>query len=205
MSLDRTMVDMWLEQVEQLKQQGKYGEALKIANKVLTKDPSNKEALFQVADIQYRQWEITRAEKPIDFLLQGNNDDAMSFYVKGVLEMEKTHRNQAKKYLRKAVNLLEEENPEVMRCYGLCEYWSGNREGGLQYLRKAFDINDSDAEIILNLIEVLILEKKNGLAQKYIKHYHNSKEELQFFDRDGDYYDQKIRIFEEYVRTDSEE
>lgn len=32
-------------------------------------NPNNKAALYQIADIQYRNGEIDRAEKPVDFLL----------------------------------------------------------------------------------------------------------------------------------------
>ena len=119
--------------------------------------------------------------------------------------MEKTNWKEAKGFLRRAVNLLEEDNPEVMRCYGLCEYRSGNREDGMQHLKKAFSINEFDAEIILNLIEVLILEEKLQAARKYINHYYVTKKDLQFFDREGDYYDQKIRVFEEYIHSEEGE
>jgi hypothetical protein len=52
----------------------------------------------------------------------------MSYYIKGVLEMEKTHWKEAKGYFKKTLELMEQDNPEVMRCYGLCEYRAGNRE-----------------------------------------------------------------------------
>lgn len=194
-----------LEKIEQYKRDGKFEDALKLVNQELSKNPSNKEALFQVADIQYRKWEIMRAEKPIDFLLQGADTDAMSFYIKGVLEMEKTHWKEAKKYFRKTLELMDQDNPEVMRCFGLCEYWSWNREEGLSHVTKAFAANQKDAEIILNLIELTILEKEWEKAKEYIIHYKEHADELQFFDRKKVYYDDKIRIFEAYVASDHED
>ncbi len=191
-----------LARIEAYKKSWKFKEALKLVNTILSKNPSDKEALFQVADIEYRQGEIKRAEKPIDFLLKGADQDAMSHYVKGVLEMEKTHWIQAKEYFKTALQLMHEDNPEIMRCYGLCEYWSGNREDGIEYLRKALEANKFDAEIILNLIEVLILEKERVDAQKYIDHYEKYKPKLQYFDRDLSYYDDKIRIFADYVEEE---
>ncbi len=193
-----------LAKIEAYKKAWKFKDALKVVNTVLTKDPSDKEALFQVADIEYRQGEIKRAEKPIDFLLQGAKEDAMSHYVKGVLEMEKTQWVKAKEYFKTALTLMHEDNPEIMRCYGLCEYRSGNREDGIEYLRKALLANKLDAEIILNLIEVLILEKERVEAQKYIDHYEKYKPKLQYFDRDLSYYDDKIRIFADYVEEEGE-
>lgn len=191
--------------IEGYKKAGKFKEALKIVNSVLAKDPSDKEALFQVADIEYRQGEIKRAEKPIDFLLQGANQDAMSYYVKGVLEMEKTQWVKAKEYFRTALDLMHEDNPEIMRCYGLCEYWSWNRSDGIEYIRKALQANKLDAEIILNLIEVLILEKEWEDAQEYIAHFEKYKTKLQLFDRDLSYYEEKIQIFADYIESEGEE
>jgi len=42
--------------------------------------------------------------------------------------MEKNNRLEAKKYLQRALVLTEAKNHEIVRCYGLCEYWYGNRE-----------------------------------------------------------------------------
>ncbi len=194
-----------LAKIEAYKKSWKFKEALKIVNGVLAKDPSDKEALFQVADIEYRQGEIKRAEKPIDFLLKGADNDAMSHYVKWVLEMEKTQWVKAKEYFKTALSLMHEDNPEIMRCYGLCEYRSGNREDGIEYLRKALEANKLDAEIILNLIEVLILEKEWDEAQKNIDHFEKNKAKLQLFDRDLSYYEDKIRIFADYVESEGKD
>lgn len=196
--------DPIVQKIEKLKNAWKYDEALKVVNRELAKDPSNKEALFQVADIEYRKGEILRAEKPIDFLLKDASDDAMSYYIKGVLEMEKTHRVDAKKYFQKTLELMDQDNPEVLRCYGLCEYWSGNREEWLDLVTKAFKVNQHDAEIILNLVELNILEEERDDAQKYIVHYRDNIQQLQFFDRAQKYYDEKMRIFEEYVHSNDD-
>ncbi len=88
------------EALESLKAEGAWW-SLEIA-----KNPKNKDALYQVADIMYRKGEIWKAEKPINFLLDQENDDAMSWYIKWVLEMEKTNRQEAKNYMKKAMGLL---------------------------------------------------------------------------------------------------
>jgi DNA-binding SARP family transcriptional activator len=71
-----------LEEIEQLKSEGEYDKALRKVNGLLSRDPTNREALYQVADIEYRRGEITKAEKPVDFLLQSQSDDAMGWYIK---------------------------------------------------------------------------------------------------------------------------
>jgi DNA-binding SARP family transcriptional activator len=72
-----------MEDVEALKDAGKFAEALKKVNQILTKDPNNEEALLQVTDIQYRQGEISKAGKAIDFLnSKKNNGDPLGLYIK---------------------------------------------------------------------------------------------------------------------------
>ncbi len=189
-----------LEEIEALKKQGKYDEALSRVNTLLVRDPKNKEALYQVADIEYRRGDITKAEKPVDFLLDSYDEDAMWWYIKGVLEMEKTQWSIAKSYFKKAITMLDGDNPEILRCYGLCEYWSWNREQWITYLMKSYKVNEYDAEVILNLIEISILEKKVSQAKKYIKHFRTHKEKLNCFDRDISYYDEKVTLFEQFLK-----
>lgn len=195
-----TIPNMLLEEIEQLKAKWQYDKALRKVNGLLVRDPTNREALFQVADIEYRKGEISKAEKPVDFLIQSNKDDPMSWYIKWVLEMEKTNWSEAKKNFQKALDMLDQDNPEIMRCYGLCEYRSWNREEGMTYLLESHQVNALDAEVILNIIEISILEQDKKTATDYVTYYHKHKEKLQCFDRDITYYEDKILLFEEYLK-----
>jgi len=85
-----------IQRLEKLKREQRFDQALQLVNGFLVQDPKNKEALYQVADIQYRMGEISNAEKPINFILQDTDHDPMGYYIKGVLEMEKTHWSVAK-------------------------------------------------------------------------------------------------------------
>ena len=123
----------------------------------------------------------------------------MSRYIKGVLEMEKTNRQEAKQHLKKAMKLLDGENPEMLRCLAICEYRSGNREDGMRLLKQAFNTNKFDAEIILNLIELHILQHQRKHGKRYVQYYHDNKEQLQFFDKPSEQYDEKILLFTEYI------
>ncbi|MFZ2150486.1 MAG: hypothetical protein WAZ12_00030 [Candidatus Absconditicoccaceae bacterium] len=191
-----------VDEIEQLKELGKFDDAIKKINSILFRDPSNEDALLQVADIQYRRGEITKAGKAIDFLnAKKKNEDPLGLYIKGILEMEKNHRLEAKKYLQKALELTHAENHEIMRCYGLCEYRYGNREKGLGLLKDSFSINNKDAEVIYNLIELYILEHKYAKAKSMIDYYHRNHEKLQTIDKEITYYDKKITLLERFVKT----
>ena len=191
-----------VDEIEQLKELWKFDDAIKKINNILFKDPSNEDALLQVADIQYRRWEITKAWKAIDFLnAKKKNEDPLGLYIKWILEMEKNHRLEAKKYLQKALELTHAENHEIMRCYGLCEYRYGNREKWLWLLKDSFSINNKDAEVIYNLIELYILEHKYAKAKSMIDYYHRNHEKLQTIDKEITYYDKKISLLERFVKT----
>jgi len=106
--------------------------------------------------------------------------------------MEKNHRLEAKKYLQKALELTKAENHEILRCYGLCEYRYGNREKGLNLLKDAFSINNRDAEVIYNLIEIYILEHKYKKAKDLISYFYRHHDALEVIDKKIDFYDHKI-------------
>ena len=107
--------DSLIEEIEELKNQWKYDEAIKLVNSILSRDPSNEDAILQIADIQYRKGEYWKASKAVDFLnAQKNNNDPLGLYIKGVLEMEKNNRKEAKKYLLKAMDMTNASNHEII-------------------------------------------------------------------------------------------
>lgn len=157
-----------IDEIEELKELWKYDEAIRIVNSILARDPKNEDAILQIADIQYRKGEIGKADKAVDFLnAQKNNNDPLWLYIKGLLEMEKNNWKDARKYLLKAMEMTNASNHEILRCYGLCEYWYGNREKGLSFLKDAFVIDNKDAEVVYNLIQLYILEQEYKKAQKW--------------------------------------
>jgi hypothetical protein len=88
-----------------------------------------------------------------------------------------------------------------MRCYGLCEYWYWNREKWLNLLKDSFILNNKDAEVIFNLIEIYILEHKYTKAKNMIKYYYKKHNQLITIDKEIEHYDNKIWLFEEFVKT----
>jgi tetratricopeptide (TPR) repeat protein len=132
---------------------------------------------------------------------QKNNEDPLWLYIKWILEMEKNNRRYAKQYLQKALVLTNAENHERLRCYWLCEYRYGNREKWINFIRDSFSINNKDAEVIFNLIEIYILEHKYEKARNMIKYYHKNHQKLITIDKNIEHYDNRISLFEEFVKT----
>jgi len=190
-----------LEEIESLKNSWKFKQAIDLVNEILFKDPTNEEALIQVADIQYRKWELDKAGKAIDFLNQNTyNEDETWLYMKWILEMEKNNRIEAKKYFRQVLKITNFENIEALRCYGLCEYRYGNRQKWIWLVEEAFELNKNDAEIVYNLIELYLLEFKYSKANKFISYYQKNKEKLESFEKPINYYDEKINLFDSFVK-----
>lgn len=183
----------WEQKVEQYKNKGNFEKALHIIQWQLAKDPYNEKALLQVADIKYAQWSLDEAEKPVDFLLSiGSGDNAMGLYVKWVLEMERWNWRNSKDFLKKAMINSTDDNPEMMRCYALAEYQSGNIERWIEYLEKAFKVNDCDAEIIHNLVDMYLTQNDYSKVARLINHYEDNKKAIETFWRNMDFYDAHI-------------
>lgn len=192
------------DQIEDLKKDWKLQEALKLVNSILVSDPENTDALMEVSDIHYRSGQIKKANKPIDFLLaNGKEEDPIVLYCKGILEMEKTERIQARKYLRKAVEVTKFENPETIRALWMSEYWFGNREKWLDLVEDAYSMSKFDAEIIYNLTQIYTLQHNYKSANKTINFYYKNKEKLIYIDKQSAFYDRKIKIFEDFINTKS--
>ncbi len=191
-----------IDEIEELKELWKYDEAIRIVNSILARDPKNEDAILQIADIQYRKWEIGKADKAVDFLnAQKNNNDPLGLYIKWLLEMEKNNWKDARKYLLKAMEMTNASNHEILRCYGLCEYWYGNREKGLSFLKDAFVIDNKDAEVVYNLIQLYILEQEYKKAQEMISYFNKNKNSLKFVDKELDFYQTKISLFEKFIKA----
>ncbi len=197
--------DHIVSQIEECKENGKYEDAMKIVNSILIKNPMNESALLQVADIHYRQGEMQKAEKAIDFLnTTSKHNDPMPLYIKGVLEMEKNNWEEARLFFQKACELTEANNHEILRCYGLSEYRYGNRERGVKLLKDAFALFDNDPELICNLVQVYILEKRYTSAEKMIKYYYKNVDRLEIIDKSLEHYQHNIAMFHEFLKISAD-
>ena len=198
--MDRYIPEEVLDEIAGLTDEGKYDEAIEMVNRILTRDPKNEQALLLIADIQYRQWNMEWADKAVTFLNSTKKDDPLWLYVKWLLEMEKNNWKEARSYLKKAMQLTNWENHEIMRCYGLSEYRYGNREKWRDFLKKAFKQNSLDAEVVYNIIQLSILDEDYEESQEMISYYYDNHSGLKIVDKPIEWYDKKIALFEKYLK-----
>jgi len=195
--------DELLEQISRLTDSGDYDEAIKIVNKILAKDPKNEQALLMITDIQYRQWNMEWADKAVSFLNSTKKNDPLWLYVKWLLEMEKNNWKDARSYLKKAIQITNWENHEIMRCYGLSEYRYWNREKWREFLRKAFKQDSLDAEVIYNIIQLSILDEDYKESGEMILFFYDHHSELKLVDKPIEWYDKKIALLKKYLQGKS--
>ena len=188
-----------LDEISKLTESWKYAEAIEMANQILVKDPTNEQALLLVTDILYHQGNMEWADKAVSFLNSMKKDDPLWLYVKWLLEMEKNNWKDACSHLKRAMQLTNWENHEIVRCYWLSEYRYGNREKWREFLRKAFKQNCLDAEVLYNIIQLAILDEDYAEAKEMIKFFHEHHSELKLVDKPIERYDKKIALFEKFM------
>lgn len=188
-----------LDKIQELTEAWEYEEAVDMVNDILVRDPKNEQALLMITDILYRQWDMDWADKALSFLNSTKKDDPLWLYIKWLLEMEKNNWKDARTYLKKAMQLTNEENHEIIRCYWLSEYWYGNREKWRNFVRKAFRQDSLDAEVIYNIVQLSILDEDYGEAMDMIKYFHSHRNELKVVDKSIWWYDKKIALFEKFI------
>lgn len=199
-SMSTYIPEEMLDHINQLTESGKYDEAIKTVNEILVRDPKNEQALLLVADILYRQWNMDWADRAVGFLNSTKENDPLGLYVKWLLEMEKNNWKEARTYLKKAMDLTNWENHEIIRCYGLSEYRYGNREKWREFLRRAFKHNSLDAEVVYNIIQLAILDEDMEESTEMLEFFHEHHSELKVVDKPIGWYDKKIALFEKFLK-----
>ena len=197
--MDTYIPEEILDNVCKLADEWKYDEAIKLVNNILARDPKNEQALLMITDLLYRQGNMEWADKAVNFLNHTKKDDPLWLYVKGLLEMERNNWKDARLYLKKAMELTNGENHEIVRCYGLSEYRYGNREKWRDFLKKAFKQNCLDAEVVYNIIQLSILDEDYTESVEMIEFFNQHHSELKVVDKTLDWYDKKVALFEKFL------
>ncbi len=186
--------------IQKIREKKWFKDAIKLANEYLTKDPENVEAYLQLMDIYYLEWELDKAEKPVDFLLQQNLWNShikrdVLYYIKALLLAERTQWEDAKKYIKKAIKS-EPENIEYKRVLAMVEFWIWNKTKWYKLIKEIIENNNMiDAEMLLNAVTMSLSLWENEDAKKYINIYLNSDKKITFFTKPKKFYDRQFNNF----------
>jgi len=176
-------------------------EAIKLANNYLSQDPYNIEAYMQIIDIYYVLWELEKAEKPIDFILANNLegewiDKWLLNYIKAVLLSERTQWTEAKQYIKIAIKY-NISNLEYKRLLATIEFWSGNKTKWYNLLTDILKQFQKDADILLDAVNMALNLWYIEDAKWIVNMYFDKKDEISFFSRGRNYYDEKMSTFKQ--------
>lgn len=147
-----------LSESEEYKMQGDYIKALRIAQKILEKDPSCIEAAEEVADNLLSLKEFNKAKSVAEFVLTHNPNSHIGNYVIGFLLLTENKNKKALPYLVTA-NKMSPNNPELLRCLGWAKFHTSDEVGGISTLERALNLRPEDPLILCDL-GVCLLEKQ---------------------------------------------
>lgn len=139
-----------LSRSENLKREGKFEEALEIAQKVLEKDPGCLAAAEEVADNLLSLDRLEEAKKAADFVYSMDTKSYIANYVLGFLLLGENKNQEALKYLKEG-NQYSPNNPEILRCLGWSLFHVGQHLPGILTLERALNLRNDDPLILCDL------------------------------------------------------
>ena len=142
-------------EIEHLKQEQKYKEAISLIEEALLKYNSDYRLYEELADIYLFKWENTKALKSINFALDLNSESATWLYLKWFILLWKNKAKEAIKLLEKSNSILW-NNAEVLRNLGWAYTLDWNAEKWIILLKRALNIAPHDNYIVEDLAMALI-------------------------------------------------
>ncbi len=142
---------------EEYKIEGEHEKALQIARKILMKDPSCIPAAEEVLDNLVSLQEFEESEKIASFILAREKDSYIAHYALGFILLTSGDNAAALPYLQKA-NLLNDNNPEILRCLGWAIFNVESKLKGLVTLERALNLRPDDPLILCDLGVCLLHE-----------------------------------------------
>ena len=144
-----------IQQVESLKSQQNFDDAIKILEDAIPKYNDDYRLYEEVADIYLYQWKMQKAQKAIDFALNINGESATGNYLKGFILLTKNKVEESIHFLEKS-NRLMPNNSEVLRNLGWAYHLTGQSQRGISILKRALIIAPEDRLITEDLAMALI-------------------------------------------------
>jgi len=142
-------------QVESLKNNKKFDEAVSLLQKSLVKYSDDYRLYEELADIYVYTGDSKKAYSALDFALTLNPKSATGNYLKGFLLLWEDNILDSIKFLELS-NTLYGNNAEVLRNLGWAYTMSGQHERGITVLKRALNLSPEDELITEDLAMALI-------------------------------------------------
>lgn len=148
-----------IEEADKMKNQGKHLEAIRICERVITKDLNCTEAYEEIGDNYLSLKKYAQAEKALLQAIKLNRTSANANYLLGFV-YSCTGKWEASVELLEVANDLYPNHPEILRCLGWSMYHHGEPHRGIILLERSLFLAPNDP-LILNDLGVCYLNEKN--------------------------------------------
>lgn len=152
-----------LKTAEDLKFEARHEEALLVLEQILLKDPTNVDALEEVADNELSLGFFARAEKAAKQVIEVDKDSCNAHYILGFIASHEERFADSVRELKKA-NSLEPNDPEILRCLGWSLFASGAAIEGIVTLERALNLEPDNPLILCDLGVVYLRDKQYAKA-----------------------------------------
>lgn len=147
-------VGLYLAEAEFLRDAKRPQPAFDVLTQALAEYVNNPDLLYSRALIAEKLDRLDILERDLRLILDSNPDNGHALNALGYTLADRTDRHQeALEYLQRAIALLPDD-PAVLDSMGWIKYRLGEPEKSLEYLRRAYELNQ-DPEIASHLSEVL--------------------------------------------------
>lgn len=148
-----------IEEADKKKNEGKHLEAIRLCERVLTKDLNCTEAYEEIGDNYLSMRKYAQAEKALLQALKHNKKSANAHYLIGFVYSCVGRWQESVQHLEVADELYP-NHPEILRCLGWSMYHEGEQARGIVILERSLFLAPNDP-LILNDLGVLYLNSKN--------------------------------------------
>jgi len=184
----QSWVPLYISQAEVLRELKHHQSAFDLLTEALERDSTNKDLLYSRALTAGNLEQFDVLEKDLRTVIDADPEHGHALNALGYTLADRTDRYQeALGYLERAIALLPDD-AAVIDSMGWVQYRLGNHEQSLEYLRRAYELNQ-DPEIAAHLTEVLWVigqqEKAREIWQQSIKDNPDSDYLLEIKERFG--------------------
>jgi len=157
--MSETKTNPLIEEADKKKNEGKHMEAIKLCERILTKDLNCTEAYEEIGDNYLSMRKYDKAEKALKHAIKLNKSSANANYLLGFVHSCTGKWKESVDHLEKA-DALYPNHPEILRCLGWSMYHNGERKRGVILLERSLFLAPNDP-LILNDLGVCYLNEKN--------------------------------------------
>ena len=158
----------YLLEAELLNERRDYEAAFGVLSQALESMPDHSQLLYTRALVAEHLNRLDILERDLLRILEKNPDDPNALNALGYTLADRTDRyEEARTYLDRAIEL-KPDDPVIMDSYGWLQYRLGDFQIALDYLQRAYNLND-DSEIAAHLGEILWVKGQKGKAKEVWK------------------------------------